>query len=177
MLIGWHVTAVVLLVWIWAGIGRCDPAATKADATRQDDSRPTTFLLVVAASLASLVGVALALVKAKDESGTMVVWLTAAAIVTVVLSWALVHTIFVLRYAHLYYLAPEGGVDFPSHEDPDFVDFAYLSFTIGMTFQVSDTDLSARDVRRVALRHALISYLFGAVIVAVTINVIAGLFK
>jgi uncharacterized membrane protein len=100
--------------------------------------------------------------------------LTVAAILTVLVSWALVHTVFTLRYAHRFYGTPVGGIDFSSDEAPDFHDFAYLAFTIGMTFQVSDTDLTTNNMRRLALRHALISYLFGAVILAATINVTAS---
>jgi uncharacterized membrane protein len=92
-----------------------------------------------------------------------------------VLSWAVVHTVFALRYAHEYYTPPVGGIDFKSGEyEPDYGDFAYLAFTVGMTFQVSDTDVGSRSVRRTVLRHALISYLFGAVILALVVNVIAG---
>jgi uncharacterized membrane protein len=85
-----------------------------------------------------------------------------------------VHTVHVLRYARLYYSEPEGGVDFGG-EAPDYTDFAYLALTIGMTYQVSDTTLTAKRVRRVALRHALLSYLYGAVIVAIMVNTVAGL--
>ena len=96
------------------------------------------------------------------------------AIVSVVLSWTSVQTVYMLRYGRLYYSDPEGGIDF-SGEAPDYLDLAYLAFTIGMCFQVSDTTLTAKPVRRLALHHALQSYVFGTVIVAVTINIVAGL--
>ena len=82
-----------------------------------------------------------------------------------------------LRYAHVYYTPPKGGIDFKSRgvEEPDYLDFAYTAFTVGMTFQVSDTDITRREMRHQVLRHAFISFLFGAVILATTINVIAGL--
>ena len=177
LLVGWDTVAAALLIWIWSSIASRSGAATKAQATRDDDSRATAFLLVVAAAIASLPGVALALLKATHETGAIVAALTATSVATIALSWGLVHTVYLLRYAHLYYREPTGGVAFPSEMNPDFIDFAYLSFTVGMTFQVSDTDIPDRAIRRVVLRHALISYLFGAVIVAVTINVLAGLFK
>jgi uncharacterized membrane protein len=101
--------------------------------------------------------------------------LTAAGVATVALSWAVVHTVFALRYAHEYYTPPVGGIDFKSRELPDYRDFAYVAFTVGMTFQVSDTDIQRRETRRTVIRHALISYLFGAVILAVVVNVIATL--
>ncbi len=96
---------------------------------------------------------------------------------SIVLSWAMVHTVFTTRYARLYYTGGDGGVDFNEDDPPRFSDFAYLSFTIGMTFQVSDTNLTSKDVRATALRHALLSYLFGAVILAATVNLLAGLAK
>ena len=130
--------------------------------------------MVIGASIASLVGVGVTLERASLTTGGSKLVLTLAAILTVISSWALVHTVFTLRYAHAYYGDPVGGIDFSSDEDPDYHDFAYLAFTIGMTFQVSDTDLTTAAMRRLALRHALLSYLFGAVILAMTINVTAG---
>src|SRR5690606_3251822 len=97
------------------------------------------------------------------------------AVVTVVLSWMSVNTDFTLRYAHLYYSSPEGGVDFAGTTAPDYRDFAYLAFTVGMTYQVSDTALLTPQFRRELLKHALLSYVFGAVIVAAVINAVAGL--
>jgi uncharacterized membrane protein len=91
------------------------------------------------------------------------------------LSWGLVHTVFSLRYARSYYSRPVGGIDFNEDDPPTYLDFAYLAFTIGMTFQVSDTNLMNKKIRRVALSHALLSYLFGAVIVALVINVVSSL--
>jgi uncharacterized membrane protein len=94
---------------------------------------------------------------------------------TVVLSWTVVHTVFMLRYAHEYYTPPVGGIDFKSGDyEPDYRDFAYLAFTVGMTYQVSDTELNRREIRHTLLRHALLSYLFGAVILALLVNVIAS---
>lgn len=89
----------------------------------------------------------------------------------------MVHTVFALRYAGLYYSGPDGGVNFNDNEKPAYADFAYLAFTIGMTYQVSDTALTTRAVRHTALRHALLSYLLGTVIIAATINLAAGLAK
>ena len=96
--------------------------------------------------------------------------LIGSGIATIVVSWAIVHTIFTLRYAALYYAGPRGCVDFNEDDDPCYADFAYLAFTIGMTYQVSDTDLTSKAIRHTALRHAMLSYLFGTVIIAATIN-------
>jgi hypothetical protein len=100
--------------------------------------------------------------------------LTALAVGSVALAWSAVHTVYALRYARLYYTPPDGGIDFKG-EAPDYLDFAYLALTIGMTFQVSDTYLVGSRVRRQALRHALTSYLFGTVIVAIAVSSIASL--
>src|SRR6185312_7797832 len=119
----------------------------------------------------SLLGVGFALGKAKDVSGFEDALLTAGALFAVAVSWLVVHTTFALRYAHLYYAPPRGGINFKnSHEAPDYHDFAYVAATVGMTFQVSDTDIQDKAIRRVVLRHALLSFVFGAVILGVTVN-------
>jgi uncharacterized membrane protein len=115
------------------------------------------------------------MVAAHSASGLAADVLAALGLVTVAVSWFTVHTIFALRYALLYYTEPEGGVDFHQDEPPCYRDFAYLAFTIGSTFQVSDTDLQTTQIRATVLRHSLLSYLFGAVILAVLINLIASL--
>jgi uncharacterized membrane protein len=90
------------------------------------------------------------------------------------MSWTSVHTVFTLRYARLYYQAG-GGINWHAKDQPDFGDFAYVALTLGMTFQVSDTDITSKPIRKAALRHAVLSYLFGVVILATTINVVASL--
>lgn len=174
VLSGWDTTALAFVAVVWFGVRGKDSVATEALATREDDSRTSADIVLIAASVASLVGVGFALLKAAAETGTAHVIIIAVAVVSVVLSWASVHTVFTLRYARLYY-AGAGGIDFHVEERPDFGDFAYVALTIGMTFQVSDTDLTAKPIRMTALRHALLSYLFGVAIVAMTINVVAGL--
>ena len=120
----------------------------------------------------------LSLVKASGAHRGAKALLTVVAVVSVFLSWAVVHKTFTLRYARLFFTGPQGGIDFhDGHKDASYLDFAYVAFTIGMTYQVSDTDLTNRQIRSAALRHALLSYLFGTVIIAMTINVIAGLAK
>jgi uncharacterized membrane protein len=177
VLVGWDVTAVVVVGTVWLSIGAFTPEQTEEFAMREDDSRTGTHLLLLGAALVSLVGVVLAFLKANDDTPTHEVLLEAFGVFTVVCSWVLVHTVFALRYARVYYTSPKGGIDFKSRgaEDPDYLDFAYTAFTIGMTFQVSDTDITRREMRRQVLRHALISFLFGAIIVASMVNVVAGL--
>ncbi len=179
VLVGWDVTAALVVATVWLSIGRFSPEQTREFAVREDDSRAGTHLLLLGAAVVSLVGVVVAFLKANETGYRDEVLLEAFGVFTIVCSWLLVHTVFALRYAHVYYTEPEGGIDFKTQprgtEDPDYLDFAYTAFTIGMTFQVSDTDITRREMRRNVLRHALISFLFGAVILATTINVIAGL--
>lgn len=174
LLVGWMVGAAVFLVWVWASIARLDPSATAANAVREDSGRKTTDVLIVLAAVASLGAVALLLSSGSSSDKDLQALLSVAA---VALAWASVHTMYTTRYARLYYAGQDGGIDFNEKDPPTYLDFAYLAFTIGMTFQVSDTDLTDKVIRSTALRHALLSYLFGAVIVAVTINLVAGLSK
>jgi uncharacterized membrane protein len=173
--LGWVAATVVYLVWVWLVIGRMDAAATSRFATREHPTRSTSDLLLLIASAASLLAVVGVLSGAKHAPGSGKDWLAALALASVSLSWFLVHTLFTLRYAELYYTGPDGGVDFNEGTPPRYVDFAYLAFTVGMTFQVSDTDIRAYPIRATALRHALLSYLFGAVVLAATVNLLAGL--
>lgn len=174
ILLGWDAAATVFCVWVWAVTRGADAAETEQHATHEDDSRTAADLTLVAASAASLLGVGLVLLLASDESGYTRALTVGLAVTTVVVSWLAVQTVFVLRYAHLFYL-DGGGVDFHSGEAPHYRDFAYVAFTLGMTYQVSDTNLTSKRIRSTALRHALISYVFGIAVIAVTINVVAGL--
>lgn len=170
-LVGWDAAALCYLCVAWSMIATLDGPSTERIATREDDSRAAVDVILLLASVASLVGV----VAGLAHDGGTVSSLTIVALVSVVLSWLTVHSSFTLRYAHLYYIEPVGGISFGNDQDPDYMDFAYLAFTIGMTFQVSDTEISKRTIRRTITRHALLSYLFGTVIVGVTINVVGSL--
>jgi uncharacterized membrane protein len=173
-LIGWDAAALCFSLWVWATVGGMNAAQTKVHAHREDPTRTVTDLLILTASVASLIGVGIVLVAASSSHGTEKGLLAGLAAASVALSWLLVHTLFTLRYARLYH-SSHGGVDFNQDEPPRYVDFAYLAFTIGMTFQVSDTNIQISNIRATALRHALLSYLFGAVILGTTVNFIVGL--
>ena len=173
-LCGFDVAALVFVVWAWLTIGRADPEATARIARAEDASRVAAEAVLICAGIASLLAVAFTLARAGHDHGTARGLLTALALGSVALAWISVHTVYVLRYARLYYSPPDGGIDFHG-EKPDYRDFAYLGLTVGMTFQVSDTGLTRKRIRRSALRHALLSYLFGTVIVAITVNSVAGL--
>ena len=129
------------------------------------------------AGVALLAAVGLVLVRASHATSGTKAYLIALGVLSVALSWVMVHTVFTLRYARTFYGTPEGGVDFNEPDPPTYLDFAYLALTIGMTFQVSDTNLTSKPIRRIALTHAALSYLFGAVIVALVINVVASLLQ
>ena len=171
---GWSAACIVYLVWIWKTIGHMDAATTKAHAYREDPTRTMSDVLLVLASLASLVVTVFVLVLTSRAGGAEADILGAVAILSVVLSWLLIHTLYTLRYAVLYYSGSQGGISFNQDEPPAYGDFAYLAFTIGMTFQVSDTNISMSVIRMAAIRHALLSYLFGAVILATLVNLVAG---
>jgi uncharacterized membrane protein len=172
---GWAAAAILYIVWVWLVIARMDSPTTAAHATREDPSRAGTDLLLILASLASLGSILIVLLQARVTTGSGQVLLAALAVFGVALSWVLVHTLFTLRYARLYYADADGGVNFNQPEPPRYSDFAYVAFTVGMTFQVSDTTLTTSAMRTVALRHALMSFLFGSIILATLINLVAGL--
>ena len=176
-LVAWDVAAITYALWIWATIWPMDGNTTGSHAVREDPSRAAANVTVLIASLASLAAVGFVLAGAANVQGGAKLLQVAMGVVSVVIGWIMVHTIFALNYAELYYQGNPGGVDFPDTKTPSYKDFAYLAFTIGMTFQVSDTGFQTTDYRRMALRHAFISYLFGTIIVATTINLIAGLTK
>jgi len=175
VLVGWDVAALFIVGSQWMFIAVLNAGETKRLATREDDNRAMLDVAIVIAALFSLVGVVVGLATAEKNKGTVFVILGVVSVFTVLLSWFTVHTLFTLRYARLYYKAPEGGVEFSGDEPPDYMDFVYLSFTVGMTFQVSDTDVSKREIRRAIVRHSLLSYLFSTTIIGVTINVIGNL--
>ena len=144
-------------------------------AKKQDESLPVIFLIIVITVCFSLFGTVI-LILNKDVNSSVV------SLLGVGLSWLLLHTIFTIRYAHFYYdihytksSTYSGGLEFPKEKEPDYIDFAYFSFVIGMTFQVSDVSITSRRIRRMALLHGLISFVFNAIIVALTISILANL--
>ncbi len=172
VLAGWVATAGVFLGWVWSSVHQMSAGETADRATSEDDTRAESGLALVGASTMSLIGVGFGLHEASTRQGFERPALTVLCILTVVVSWTTVHTVFMLRYAHEYCIEG-GGIDFGG-EPPSFSDFAYFAFTIGMTYQVSDTPITSRTIRSTATRQALLSFLFGTTILAVTINVVAS---
>ncbi|HTW20774.1 MAG TPA: DUF1345 domain-containing protein [Mycobacteriales bacterium] len=174
VMVGWNVAATTYCVAVWVTSWRLTPELTAEVAVHEDPSRSATDGLLLVAAVASIASVTFALADAASFHGFGRAFRIVAGVASIVCSWFLVHTIFTLKYARLYYLDEDGGIEFNMEQPPAWSDFAYLAFTIGMTFQVSDTDLQTTLLRRLALKHMVLSYLFGAVIVAVAINLLAA---
>jgi uncharacterized membrane protein len=173
-LVGWIVAAGVYVAWTRLILRGMDAEQTRGWVTREDPTRWVADVVVLSASVASLGGVGY-VVAAGAHSGAVAVAAALVGILTVAASWVAVHTLYTVHYARLYYSDEPGGINFHDPEPPCFRDFAYLAFTVGMTYQVSDTEIGLTSIRATVLRHALLSYLLGAVVLAVTINLIAGL--
>jgi len=176
-LIGWDVLAVVFCGWVWSTVWRLDAESTAGHAKRENPSRDLTDLVLLGAAVASLVAVGVVLFGAGDATGVAKYLQAGLALASVFVTWTLVHTVFTLKYARLYYSGRVGGISFNEDDAPQYSDFAYLAFTVGMTFQVSDTNIGSKEIRRTALRHALLSFPLGAVIIATSINLVSGLAK
>lgn len=177
VLLGWDTAVVIYLTWIGSSVWHLDSGSTARLAQREDPSSAVAELVIVGADTAVLVAVGFALVRAGHATGGMKAYLITLGVLSVVLSWTVVHAVYALRYARAYYSELAGGIAFGESDPPTYLDFVYFAFTIGMTFQVSDTPASSRPVRRIVLHHALLSYLFGAVLLGLVINVVATLLR
>jgi uncharacterized membrane protein len=183
LVVAWDLFALTILALAWVVISTKDPYEARRHARLQDASATFLFGLVISAATASLLAVGLLLGSAKNLSPAGLAGHIALSVTAVVLSWTLVHTIFALRYAHLYFWdarkverqAISGGLIFPGQGTPDYFDFAYFSFVIGMTCQVSDVQVASSKMRRLALVHGVISFAFNTAILAMFVNIIAGL--
>jgi uncharacterized membrane protein len=179
----WNVFAWSFILFSWLKITLADARTSVKTAKLEDAGRTAIFVFVILAALTSLFAVAVLIGEAKGLSKTIVTGHLLLAGGTVVSSWVLVHTVFTMHYAHAFYRQSDddqtntegAGVEFPGEKEPDFLDFAYFSFVIGMTCQVSDVQISGPGIRRLALVHGLLSFLFNTVILALTINLASGL--
>lgn len=175
----WVAYALTVLALMWTSILMLHPRDLPKLSRLQDSSRTLIFVFVISAAVASLVAVVALLDRMKSSERTLNVLL---AVLAVASAWTLVHTVFTLRYAHLYYgndpnqTRRPGGLDFPHEPEPDYLDFAYFSFVIGMTSQVSDVAIGSKRMRRTALAHGLLSFGFNAIIVALTISGLSSVF-
>ncbi len=175
--VGWITTAAVYLAWTWAVTWRMDAAATREHALfhERDGTRHTAHVIVMIASLASLGGVAYLLYATSGNKPDLAAGIV--GVLSVFASWFTIHTVYMLRYARLYYNAPDPkapGIDFEG-DPPTYFDFAYLAFTVGMCFSLSDNGVNSRKLRMTVLSQAMVSYLLGTVIIAITLNLVGGL--
>jgi uncharacterized membrane protein len=176
---GWDAAALTYLLAVWPIIIRADSAHAQLIATREDQTRGSAAVLLVGASVTSLLAVGIALSLAGRETGALRAVLIGVAVLTVALSWTVVNTVYTVRYADLYFGSTGSGITFGDGDGstPDFRDFGYIAFTIGMTYQVSDTTIRDPRIRRTVLSHALLAYLFGVVIVGGSVSLITGLVR
>lgn len=188
LVIAWNLGSMCFLALTWGIILTASPEQTNQSATNQDQSGAAILTLVLIADTVSLgaVGLNTGVPKGEVSHLTMdIVGHLIVSIVAIICSWLLVHTMFTLHYAHRYYRAgllnksadsdEAGGLDFPGEEPPDYLDFAYFSFVVGMTSQVSDVQITSPSMRRLALIHGVLSFAFNTVILALSVNIIAGL--
>ena len=174
-LAAWDTTVFVYGVWVWRNVWSMDEAETKSHALSENPGRALADAILLLASIASIGAVTILLIDASNSEGITKIADICIGLVSIILSWAMVHTLYMLKYARLYYGDPEGGIGYNQKELPQYTDFAYVAFTLGMTFQVSDTNLQTKAIRATAFKHALLAYLFGTVIIATTINTLASL--
>lgn len=170
----WGVLATVNVTWVLVLVWGMDAAQTRAHATAEDPGRRTARVIATIGSIASLAAVAVVLIQTKNEPVAESLVLALIALGSVAASWALIQTDYMLRLAHVYYTEPVGGIQFNQDEDPMYTDFAYVSFGVGLAYQIADTNLTRNDVRRVVIAQSLLGYLFGAVILASVVNLMAG---
>ena len=181
LLVSWDVGALCYLGLGWLVITHADATLTRLRAQRYDPSGYTIFVLVVIAASTSFVAIGFMVGDIKD----LPFWPRAErlmlSVAALLLSWLLIHTLFAFHYARLYYFRPEGGdehhrgLKFPDEDDePDYLDFAYYSFVVGMTSQVSDIAVLSRRMRRLTLIHGVLSFIYNIAILAMSINIIGG---
>lgn len=177
-LVIWNIFAGSYLMLCWIVFLSMPVSTIRRNASREDGSKIFVFIMIILSSIAGMAVVLLLIMNGgsaekKDLSFLII------AVSGMVLSWAIVHTVFTFHYAHLFYAGKnEGGLEFPGDEqEHDYLDFAYFSFVIGCTFQVSDIEISYRKIRRLALVHGLLSFMLNTFVVALSINIISGLLK
>jgi len=185
LLSAWDAAMFCLLAMTWWVMLRATPDSMRRKAQQQDASRWVILSLITAAACGSVLAIAFMLRDSKNIPPTLLAIHLSLAFITIVGSWLLVHTIFALHYAHGYYhdssktlqQAEADGLDFPREIEPDYWDFLYFSFVIGMTSQVSDVQVTSRSLRRLALLHGVLSFFFNTMILAMSINIIAGMIQ
>lgn len=175
LLVTWTVATIIILAWVWWISWPQGHEGTRRLAEEESRSRYSTDTWVLIAAVASLVFVVMALVRSRGNQDSVAVASVVLSVAAVTLSWILVNTVFALKYARLYY-GEDGGIEFRQEQPPAYSDFAYVAFTLGMSYSAPEgKDLASTQIRRVALGHTLLSYLFGTVILAVAVNLVTNL--
>ena len=172
--VAWIVATGAILAWVWPILWTEGSTGTKQLAELESRTHTTDTGVLLAAAM-SLGAVVLAIMRSNESGSTAAAVSVVLSVVAVIMSWALVNTVFALKYARLYYLDDDGGIDFKKVEPPAYIDFAYMAFTVGMTFQVSDTEPTVTDVRRAVLVHGVFSFFLATGIFAVAVNLVANL--
>jgi uncharacterized membrane protein len=182
----WLAFSATVLAFNWISFFTIHPQELHKKARLQDNSRFMIFIFIIIASVLSLFTIIVLVISTKEKHSLALIYHILLTIASVICSWFLVHTIFTLRYAHLYYtpikdvkgssdITYAEGLDFPKEAEPDYLDFCYFSFGVGTTFQVSDISVTSSKIRRLILVHSLISFAYNTVIVALSINILSGL--
>jgi uncharacterized membrane protein len=175
LLVGWDVGIALYLIAAFQLMTTANHTHIRRWAAIEDEGRVGILVLTVTAALASL-GAIIALLGSSHGSSRDAIQLGLATL-TILLSWSFIHTIFAFHYAHEYYgekTAHDNGLAFPNEDQPDYWDFIYFSFVIGMTSQVSDVAIAAKPIRRTAAAHGIVSFLFNAALLALTVNIAAS---
>jgi len=179
VMLGWNTFSLSMIIMSWVSFFITDSKQIREQARVQDPSRSIIFIIIIVSTLASFFAVLL-LILSKGENDNTSSLRIAVAVTGMFLSWFLIHTIFTLRYAHIFYGDHEtrpnthaGGLEFPGDSKPEYLDFAYYSFVLGMTFQVSDVQITSKRLRSLAMLHGLLSFVFNTIMIALTINLIA----
>ncbi|PZR36991.1 DUF1345 domain-containing protein [Caulobacter segnis] len=177
LLLAWDVAALVYLATMWTLFIRSDERELRSRAARYDEGVPVLMLIVLVATAASLGAVVDAMLAAKHLSSDAKGVIIGSAVATLVLSWLVLQTVFVLHYAHRHFGAGEdkGGIQFPGEQPSSYLDFAYLAFSVGATFQVSDNSILTSRLRRLVTAHAAAAYFYNTAVLALGINIIASL--
>lgn len=173
-IIGWIAATAVFNSWTWARVFTLDASQTREHATREDAGALASLVIVLGATIAAVVAIGLLLAASSSHSGGADAE-AMLAVLAIAGAWCTVHTSYMLHYARLYFAHDKPGIDFNDDDPPVYLDFAYLAFTIGMCYQVSDTNLKTKAIRHAALRHSLMSYVLGAIVIGATINLVSQL--
>lgn len=181
ILSAWDAGMLVMLLSLWYMMSIAQEHNVRLYAQSNDEGRLVILGTVVTAACASLLAIILLNPNANNLSHNALMLYIAIVFITIVLSWFLIHTVFTLHYAHAYYQPQQNGkiacgLEFPQTAEPDYWDFLYFAFVIGMTSQVSDVAVSSKAMRRLALIHGVLSFFFNTSLLALGINILASIF-